>query len=70
MEYEQPILNAEELKLKVDMCFEEHKKVFEKWEHGDIVEYHQDNEGRIIIKYQSGAWWHYRVTRSNEVIWW
>lgn len=54
--------------LTLDYCYEMHKKTFDDWRYGEPVEY-KHNGDILIIKYQSGAWFHYKV-ESNRLIWW
>ena len=52
-------------------CFEFHRGIFEKWEHGEIAESWRDAAGILCIRYQSGKWWHYATdsTGKNIIFW-
>ena len=47
-----------------------HRSLFETWKHGDIVETWTDQDGITCIRYESGAWWHYKVDKDNNIIFW
>lgn len=49
----------------VNFCLQEHKKAFEQWNEGEIVEYWEEDEGVMCVKYESGKWWHYR--NNNKI---
>lgn len=50
-------------------CYEQHKKAFETWEHGEPQKAFFDLEG-LRIYYENGKWWHYKVNEDNSVEWW
>lgn len=57
------------LKLTAQYCLSEHKKVFEKWLEGKILEYWYDDNNIFCVRYESGNWWHYKLNRNN-LEWW
>ncbi len=51
-------------------CFEFHRRIFEKWEHGEIIETWRDTAGILCIRYSSGAWWHYSTDKKGNIVFW
>ncbi len=57
-----------------EFCMAEHKKAFEFWREGGIVNYWKEENGVICVQYESGNWWHYR--QNNKILaepcleWW
>ena len=49
---------------------EAHKKAFEEWQEGAMMDVWRDEQGNLCIKYESGKWWHYRTSESGSVEWW
>ena len=47
-----------------------HKSIFDTWEHGEISETRTDLDGNTCIRYESGAWWHYKTDRKGNIIFW
>lgn len=47
-----------------------HKSIFDTWEHGEIMETWTDLDGNTCIRYDSGAWWHYKTDRKGNIIFW
>lgn len=54
---------------EIEMFVNEHKKAFENWQEGKVVDVWHDEKGVLCIKYESGNWWHYKLN-NNEVEWW
>jgi hypothetical protein len=46
-----------------------HKSLFDNWIYGDIVQVWTDAVGYTCIKYQSGNWFHYRVSNGHIMFW-
>lgn len=57
-----------------EFCMEEHKKAFENWTQGNMVDCWEDEDGNTCVKYDSGNWWHYKIVSlgdNSEVSeWW
>lgn len=51
-------------------CMKAHKEAFEEWREGAISDVWRDEQGILCIRYESGNWWHYRITGSGCVEWW
>lgn len=47
-----------------------HWRMYDRWLNGKPVHCWYDVAGNICIKYESGAWWHYRVTKKEGLEWW
>lgn len=58
---------AEEYRKKsnMDFCYETHKKVFENWTEGKPIQYWEEPNGVMCVRYESGKWWHYR--NNNKI---
>lgn len=54
--------------LTTKSCYEQHKTAFEAWGYGEPIESRHEND-ILIIKYQSGDWFHYKL-ENNRLIWW
>lgn len=52
-------------KINAVFCMEEHKKTFEFWREGGIVNYWEEENGVMCVQYESGNWWHYR--QNNKI---
>ena len=50
-------------------AYNEHKKVFEKWEHGDIKKVWFEDM-TLCIEYESGRWFHYMWLSNNGLQYW
>ncbi len=51
-------------------AYEEHKKKFETWPYGQIVECWKDENGNVCIRYEKGKWWHYKNIGTPQMEWW
>lgn len=58
------------LEITAYKAFVAHKKAFDTWENGNIDKVWLDDNKNICIKYTSGKWWHYSVSKSGEWMWW
>lgn len=60
-----------ELKERAEHYAEEHKKAFESWTHGEIVDawLHKGNEKVVCVRYEDGRYWHYEETQDG-LKWW
>ncbi|KSV59091.1 hypothetical protein [Acetivibrio ethanolgignens] len=54
--------------LTLDYCYKHHKATFEVWQHGKPIASRYEGD-ILIIKYQSGAWFHYKL-ENGCLIWW
>lgn len=52
------------------MCMEAHRRAFECWTEGNIVDYWEDEQGNICVRYESGNWWHYSIRNGKVTGWW
>ena len=59
----------EDIKKRAEAAFTEHKKAIGTWEDGEILDVWNYESGNICVRYESGKWWHYKVTKHNA-IWW
>lgn len=59
-------MGKDAIRKKAEICMEEHKKIFENWNFGEIEKSWLDNENNLCIKYQSGNWFHY----NERGEWW
>lgn len=58
------------LEITAYKAFVAHRKAFDTWENGNIDKVWLDDNKNICIKYTSGKWWHYSVSKSGEWMWW
>lgn len=49
--------------------YNEHRKAFDTWTHGEPKECWKDKLGIFCISYEDGKWWHYKDT-ENGLEWW
>ena len=67
------MLDIKEVQSKVEMlankAYNEHKKMFEKWEYGDIKKVWFE-ETTLCIEYESGKWFRYTWSSNNELQYW
>lgn len=54
--------------LTSEYCYNQHKAAFEVWQYGKPISSKYEN-GVIIIEYQNGTWFHYKL-ENNRLIWW
>lgn len=55
-------------KIDISPYVEKHKESCEMWPHGEPVKHWFDN-GILCILYESGKWWHYKMS-NGQVEWW
>ena len=53
------------LEITAYKAFVAHRKAFDIWENGSIDKVWLDDNKDICIKYTSGKWWHYSVSKSG-----
>lgn len=60
-----------ELRERAEEYAKEHKKTFESWAHGGIVDawLQEGNVKVVCIRYEDGQYWHYEET-SDGLKWW
>lgn len=46
-----------------------HKNICEHWREGDVISVWRDENKTLCIKYESGKWWHYRITNGQLEFW-
>lgn len=46
-----------------------HKGAYEEWPYGNLLESWNDENGDLCIRYETGAWWHYKRI-GEQIIWW
>ena len=49
--------------------YEFHRKVFERWPHGEIIDTWTDDAGNTCIRYSDGVWYHYRLVNGEVNFW-
>ena len=47
-----------------------HRQMYNRWLNGQPVSCWYDVFGNICIEYESGVWWHYKVTKQDGLEWW
>lgn len=58
------------LEITAYKAYAAHRKAFDTWDNGNIDKIWLDDNKDICIKYTSGKWWHYSVSKSGEWMWW
>lgn len=57
------------LEQKANEFKQKHNLAFSNWKDGEIKKVWLDTDQNICIEYESGNWWHYRLT-GNTLEWW
>lgn len=52
-----------------ESCYLAHSSKCNIWQHGNIKECWFDEDGNVCVKYEDGAWWHYKCD-GTEWKWW
>lgn len=67
------MLDIKEVQNKVETlankAYSEHKKVFEKWEYGNIKKVWFE-ETTLCVEYETGKRFHYIWSSNNELLYW
>ena len=50
---------------QAEACYKVHKNACETWEQGEPVKVERDSAGVLCITYDSGAWYHYKLTPNG-----
>lgn len=61
-EYKQTLQTMEE---QAEAFYKVHKNACETWEQGEPVKVERDSAGVLCITYDSGAWYHYKLTPNG-----
>lgn len=61
-EYKQTMQTMEE---QAEAFYKVHKNACETWKHGEPVKVEKDNVGALCITYDSGTWFHYKLTPNG-----
>lgn len=57
--------------LNIKEFSKQHKKAFEIWNEGEIIDAWYDENNILCIKYESGNWWHYKLNDTTKQLeWW
>lgn len=71
---ENDAIEKDRIRGNAEFCMEEHKKAFENWTQGNIVDCWEDENGNTCVKYDSGNWWHYKLVYYGDDLavseWW
>lgn len=59
-----------DIRSRAEWFAEQHRKAFEVWEHGDIMDIWSNQHGTICIVYDDGCWWRYREKAGGVIEWW
>ena len=49
--------------------YNQHRQQYKEWNHGEPQRFWTDENNNFCIKYEDGAWWHYRET-DGALEWW
>lgn len=56
-------------RLLMSKCYTAHKAAFLKWPYKKPVKSWYDEDGNICVGYESGRWFHYKITQEG-ITWW